>query len=299
MFKIAIINQPLFNRGDQAAHFALLRYLNRFTDFDITVLSIHDSHNSVIEFANGATGVNYITFPPFKKNMRRYFRRIMSMPDIVIKLLQRTPSIKAYNEIIKEADFVLCAPGGICMGGYKNWVHIWNLANAIALNKRTGIIGRSIGPFFERTRRERIFKKRSIQILKSVDYLSLRDRFSQRIADDLGISYIPTVDTAFAVKPEINNFPQELSFLLKEPYVVFVPNQLYRWHPYYKQLSGNNVDCFYLKVIRAILERGVQVIMLPQLFGSEKGDRNYFIQLADTLESSRVCVLADIYTAPD
>jgi len=36
---------------------------------------------------------------------------------------------------LKEYDRVVCAPGGMCMGGFANWDHIWQLDVARRLNK--------------------------------------------------------------------------------------------------------------------------------------------------------------------
>lgn len=52
-----------------------------------------------------------------------------------------------YNELYKESDVVLCAPGGICMGGFQNWWHLFMLQLAKYIGKPLVYYGRSFGPF--------------------------------------------------------------------------------------------------------------------------------------------------------
>lgn len=292
MLKMTIINQPLGNRGDQAAHKALIKLFQEHRNIETTVLFI-GSVQTLKLFGKDSCGVKYITIPPFKKK-RKVVRLVMYLPSMFLKLMELIPEIRRYNNIIKESDYVLCAPGGICMGGYKNWQHIWELANALALKKRTGIYGRSIGPFYDKTFSDRIFTRRSIDILRKVDYLSLRDNRSQEIAKDLGVAYIPTIDIAFAYKPDCN-VPAELSFLKERKYAVFIPNQLNIWHPDFRKFRQESFDVLYKSVIRNILLRGLDVVMLPQLFVGRKIDRPYFQQLSEGFNPDKVIVLSDTY----
>jgi colanic acid/amylovoran biosynthesis protein len=292
--KLVILNQPLNNRGDQAAHAALIRLLQTDPDIHITVLFI-GSEQEVHEFTKGIQNVTYIVFAPFLKRWRKFCRRILSLPWYAPRLLELfIAGLRHYNAIIRQADYVLCAPGGICMGGYKDWVHVWNLVNAMALNKKTGIYGRSIGPFPETKNSERIFKKRAFKVLRRADYISLRDQHSQFIAQQAGLKYVPTIDTAFASLPEVP-FPEELSFLKNRHYAVFVPNCLYAWHPFFKTVDGEALDGFYRSIIEELLNSGYDVVMLPQLFGTEHVDKPYFQKLASDQDAGKVFVVDDQY----
>ena len=293
MPKITIINQPLYNRGDQAAHKALIRLLKEQDGIDITVLSI-EKEKAVNLFAEGIEGVEYITFPPFRKKMYKFFKRVMHCPAFVLRLLELIPEIRRYNRIIRKSDYVLCSPGGICMGGYQNWAHIWSIANALSLKKRTGIYGRSIGPFYDRKFSEKVFTRRSIDILKKVDYLSLRDQYSQAIAKELAVDCVPTIDTAFAYKADCD-IPKALSHLENRSYAVFVPNQLNAWHPYFTKVHQKVFDELYKSIIKDVLSRGFDVVMLPQLFGMKRVDGQYFRKLSEGFDAEKVFVIPDIY----
>jgi len=180
MTKIAMINQPLGNRGDQAAHRALMWLLQQHQDIETTVLSFA-LPEAVREFARDTEAVTYVAIAPFRKR-RGTPRRAMYLPKVSRRLLELIPRIREYNAVIRSSDYVLCAPGGICMGGYRNWQHLWELANALAWHKRTGIYGRSIGPFANHSLSDRVFRRRAIEILRHVDLLPLRDGFSQQLA---------------------------------------------------------------------------------------------------------------------
>ena len=53
---------------------------------------------------------------------------------------------KIFNKI-KNADIVICAPGGICMGGFHNWNHLFFLGLAFYAKKEIIYYSISIGPF--------------------------------------------------------------------------------------------------------------------------------------------------------
>lgn len=292
MRELIIINQPLYNRGDQAAHKALIRLLQRCFDLRITVLAT-EPLSDVRQFASGIRNVEYCSYPELEKN-NKFYRRIMCLPSVARKVLRNLPEFRRYNRRLLHSDYVLCAPGGICMGGYKNWRHIWHLANAMDLKKKVGIYGRSIGPFYDAKKTDRIFTKRSLDILRHTDYLSLRDRCSQNIASDWDLSFVPTVDTAFAWTPD-ESLPEELSLLRNKKYIVFVPNHLAAWHPYFRKHPVEDQNHFYRSVLQEILSRGFDVVMLPQLFGKLKGDFPYMMSLLSDLDTKRISVISDHY----
>jgi len=291
MPRITIINQPIYNRGDQAAFRGLIRLLQGRPDIDITVLFCYPEQG-VRSFMEGVDGVKYVSFPRLRKK-KKFFKRIVCLPKPFQKVVQLLPEVKRFNQCIKHSDYILCAPGGIDIGGYQNWRVIWRLTNALALKKKTGIYGRSIGPFHKENISARVFTHKATEVLRKADYLSLRDKRSQEIAEELGISYVPTIDTAFAYRPNCD-LPAELSFLRELKYAVLVPNQLHSVRNF-KKFKRESFDILYRSIIEKILSRGYGVVMVPQLFGRKKGDRSYFEHLAGDYDSKKVFVVSDIY----
>jgi colanic acid/amylovoran biosynthesis protein len=291
MPSITIINQPIYNRGDQAAFRGLVKLLQGCPYIDTTVLFCYPEQ-AVRTFMEGVDGVKYVCFPGLQKG-KKFFKRIMYLPKPFRRVVELLPEVKKFNRCIGQADYVVCAPGGIDIGGYQNWRVIWRLTSALGLKKRTGIYGRSIGPFRKKKISDHIFARRAIEVLGEVDYLSLRDKRSQEIAEELGISYVPSIDSAFAYRPDCD-IPAELSFLRELKYAVFVPNQLYATRNF-KIFKRESFDIFYRSIIDKILSRGYSVVMVPQLFGRNEGDRPYFEYLAGDYESDEVFVVSDIY----
>ena len=133
-----------------------------------------------------------------------------------------------------------------------------------------------------------------IELLKEFDFLSLRDNKSMKIADELGLKYIPTVDTAFLTSPSENIIPYIPFGLSNQLYAVIVPNQL-TWHFAFKDIQQQVIDSFYVSIIRTLLNDypSFKFIMLPQLFAKSNGDYSYFKKLAEQISSDRIFVLKD------
>lgn len=296
--EILIINQPVGNRGDESAHRALVRSLNQaLPDTHITILSFSDYANGIKEFVVESPNNEYVRF--------LFSHNLVAEPCarfLIKKGLTRIgtfvhPVLRRLLPYYKRADLVLCAPGGICMGGFQNWRHIYLLQLARLLHKPIAYYSRSIGPFPEETALNRKFKKRSIELLKYFSFLSLRDRKSKKIAEELGIRYVSAIDTAFLEQPRCE-IPSELQEKLQEQYVVFVPNQL-TWHYAYRNASPEIINRFYLNVIQSLRQEypSCQIVMLPQLcsYPEGMGDYWYFKKLQQLEGGSDIFVVPDTY----
>ena len=205
-------------------------------------------------------------------------------------------------KIYKWADYVICAPGGICMGGFQNWNHLYHLKMAKEFNKPLAYFGRSLGPFPTQTQKNRAFKKTSIEMLKYFSYLSLRDKKSEKIVDDINIPYISTVDTAF-LDSTLVTLPYEIKNILKNKrYMVFVPNYLL-WHYMFKgKVSHNEIISFYIDIVSCIRKHysDLSIVMLPQLFGGNEyafNDVELFRELAEKISDEKLIVIPDCYSS--
>ena len=201
--KIAIINQPTNNRGDEAAHRSLVRSLNKaLPDAQISVLFIGEIFNTVEQMTVLHPNNTYINIPRKIKGMGRFLPKIFTKYN-VLGIAKLFTAYRLYIDRVKNADFVICAPGGICMGGFQNWTHVFYLLLALKYNKNVIYYSRSIGPFPEITNDNRIFRKRSIDILHRLNFISLRDTKSIQIAEQLGVSCVKAIDTAFLDVPHV------------------------------------------------------------------------------------------------
>ena len=297
--KILIINQPLNNRGDESAHKALIRTIcKRIPNVQIQVLFVGANPNSVTQFNVNINNVKYINLKPKKAFGKAIINGLKYNCPLIGYLHPTTREIiKIYN----QADYILCAPGGICMGGFQNWTHLFFLKIAQYCKKPLIYYGRSFGPFPTATRNNRIFKKISLQMLHYFSFLSIRDKKTEMLAKELNINYTPTVDSAFLDSPKVT-IPEEIQTAIStKQYIVLVPNLLI-WHYAYKHISKNTILSFYSNIIDIVFEHypKANIIMLPQTFNYNSylgDDINFFNEIAKFKKDKRIIIIPDKYSS--
>ena len=181
---ILVVNQPLNNRGDEAAHRALIHgLLKSFPEASIVVLSFEDHNNYIADFIVDDSRVEYNRFM-FNRSYRMHDVLVGSTQMGCTKFATRIhPLLRHLLPIYQKADIVVCAPGGICMGGFQSWQHLFFLQLAKELNKKIIYYSRSIGPFPESTwlnRRFRAYCLPQVDILKQKK-VPLRGRWSMSV----------------------------------------------------------------------------------------------------------------------
>ena len=253
--KLAIVNQPLANRGDEAAHKAFVRELSKAfpeSSIDVIFLGIKDT-TLIGDIRVEAANVCYRDIQRWRLwgRTQKYAFLLHMLP---LSLLH--PALRKFRKVLKSYDAVICAPGGICMGGFMSWDHIWELETARRLGKPVFYWGRSIGPFTDEDCAHSVFKKESSSLLAYFSFLSLRDDVSVRIAEELGAHPVPVVDSAFLETPDAV-IPEAVRAQLGEQYVVFVP----------------------------------KIVMLPQTYRSLINDYGYFRRLAERAAGKPVLVI--------
>lgn len=297
---ILVINQPLRNRGDESAHKALIRKIKlQIPSASVRVLFIKsNSPDSISQFDVHLSDVTYINSEiPLYGLLLRLYKLHLSLlmflhPFFVMNMWTH----------YRWADAVVCAPGGICMGGFQNWGHIFELYVAKLARKPLFYFGRSFGPFPTVTKANRLFKKRSMELLNYFSFISIRDKKTEAIAEELGISYTSTVDSAFLDSTTVE-LPYELRYFNSmDNYMVFVPNLLL-WHFAYKgKFEIEDVLSFYTHMARIVLEqdKSQKIVMLPQTFQYRmkyENDVDLFREIACRINDDRVIVLPDCYSS--
>jgi conserved hypothetical protein len=298
---ILIVNQPLRNRGDESAHRALVRkLLQEIPDVHIRVLFYCEEANAIDEFSVLDERVEYIS--AFGVNERQLKTLYFIRKGIENTLFWCHPYVNKFLRHYHWSDAVVCAPGGICMGGFMNWWHEEQLLIAMKLGKPIFYYGRSIGPFWDEPEEKKIFKQQAIQILNYASYVSLRDATSIKIAKDLGINnVIETTDTAFLDYPQVNIPEEILREIGRKEYVVFVPNSLI-WHYFYRgKATGEEVVAYWSKVARMIAKHypNHKIVMLPQtsLQGKVFDDKYLFQDIQKHCPEIDIFVSDDIYSS--
>lgn len=298
---ILIVNQPLRNRGDESAHRALVRsILQVLPNAHIRVLYYCEEVDAVTQFIVQNERVEYIIeFAPQQHQLLAF--------DFLRKGLEHSlywshPYVYRYLKHYRWADAVVCAPGGICMGGFMNTWHEEQLLIAIKLEKPIFYYGRSVGPFWDEPKEKRIFKQQAKRILKYASYVSLRDATSIKIAQDLGIEgVIETTDTAFLDYPQVDIPNEILSGIGNKNYVVFVPNSLI-WHYYYRDRATKKEVIAYWSAVAKVIAKHYpmhKIVMLPQLSlqGISMDDKYLFQDIREHCLKLDIFVTDDIYSS--
>src|SRR5690606_13565671 len=122
--RVTIINQPINNRGDEAAHRSMMRELNkRFPDSQFTVLFVNKDQESINEFIVPSSQNHYLTIKSFTKGNNFFKKWSLRLGLISLSFLH--PEHRRVKRIFLDSDLIICAPGGICMGGFQNWEHVY------------------------------------------------------------------------------------------------------------------------------------------------------------------------------
>ncbi|CAG9297717.1 polysaccharide pyruvyl transferase family protein [Celerinatantimonas diazotrophica] len=280
--RVLLLNQHTLNHGDESAGRALVNklYSTKYHIDDIEILynSVYVKEDEYFDFENKQIKHNKIDVLTKLEKIFIFLSFILpfSLVKVICKL---TPGLNKEFELINNSQLIISAPGGVNIGPYKRWRYLWRLYVAIKLRKKLAIYSISFGPLPANV----VFRRYSKFVLKNANFLSLRDAKSQRFADELKIQYTKAIDTAFLAVPCIT-LPDELTYLYNEDYIVFVPNELTRWHPYFKRYKKGQLDNLYLSILNEFLDKKINVLLLPQLFGFEN-DTNYF----ESLKKQSIC----------
>lgn len=300
--RILVIEQPLNNRGDESAHRGLMKkFVEEYPNVQIKVLFYGRNNREINEFRVDAHQIEYVNIPlgtRSKHCLDRMIKLVMMLN--APQLLYILPTIQMMLKYYREADYILCAPGGMNLGGFQDWVHQAFLKLAMYEHKKTIYYGRSIGPFIDNSYLSRLFKRNSVQLLRYFVYVSLRDAKSQLIAQKLGIKYIPTIDSAFLSESKSEKPKMFIDYVNKEPYIVFVPNSL-AWHKSFKSYSYDDIKLFWIKLLNKLAKTYPEhkIVMLPQTIGYSKllpDGYIYFNEIKNQSEfPNRVFVLPEQY----
>jgi colanic acid/amylovoran biosynthesis protein len=295
--EILIINQPIQNRGDESAHRSLVRALvEAYPVAHISCVFVGEKMESIRQIQVKSPSVDYIAIP-----LSRGATRI---PALTLKFRVRWlvvclhPAYRRLKKYMDSADYIVNAPGGICMGGFQSWQHIFYLLMAKDSGKPIAYYSRSFGPFSDSTRSAKRFKQYSLDLLNYFNFLSVRDSKTMEIANQMELRYIRAIDTAFLNVP-IAKVPVEVTGAIgSSDYIVFVPNALV-WHVDYRAADAGMIDDFFLALIDMLKLKypSSKVVMLPQLYNAgHRGDNRYFETLRHRSScSDQLVVLPDSY----
>lgn len=296
---ILLIDQPLWNRGDESAHKGLIRSLiKKVSNVKIKVMEIDVEQAAIDEFDMQLPQVQFINIHSLS---RTWFMRIFNhaYEYYIGWLLLWIPIGRKIKKMYEEADVIIMAPGGINLGGFQDWKHLSLLLIARKMNKKLVYYGRSIGPFYDENWEQRRFKELACKALKYCEFVSLRDEKSVQVAKELNILCVPTVDSAFLDSTEVE-IPVGIQQLIENnPYIVFVPNEL-RWHYAFQNIEASDINNFYVRLVD-IMQKYYpkhKIVMLPQTNNQKRNDYDYFCELREIFQNKEnIVVIPDTYSS--
>lgn len=297
--KILLIDQPLWNRGDESAHKGLIRSLIKaIPNTAIKVMEIDVEQAAIDEFDMKLPQVHFVNLHSINKecSMRIFYH---AYEYYIGWLLLWLPIGRKIKKLYEDADIIIMAPGGINLGGFQDWKHLSLLLIARKMNKKLVYYGRSIGPFSDKNWKQRRFKKLACNALNYCEFVSLRDEKSVQVAKELNIPCVPTVDSAFLDSTEVE-IPVEIQKLIgNNPYIVFVPNEL-RWHYAFQNVEASDINNFYVRLV-GIMQKHYpkhKIVMLPQTNNQTRNDYDYFYELRDIFPNREdIVVIPDTYSS--
>lgn len=288
--KVAILNQPLNNRGDQAAHRAFIHaLLEKKPDTEFEVIFLNEKEKNINEISVRNERIKYINITGIGKGSVKCIKLTLGTNFLLFSKCH--PLLNSYMKMVRTFDAVICSPGGICMGGFMNWSHIWQLYIAQKFGIKVYYWGRSIGPFNSIDVSHKLFKKISLKLIEKFEYISLRDDISFGIVSQIRKDVFKTVDSAFLECPEAE-IPDKIKMHLSKDYIIFVPNEL-TWHYKFRTISGKRLDNIYLQIIRKIryMYPNYQIVMLPQTYNQDINDFGYFNKLKNLANEENILVI--------
>lgn len=266
MMRLLIINQHTSNHGDEAAGMALYdRLLGEPSVEEIGIL-----YNSYLTYESEKMPIKNAA----KEVLHFAHRKLKFMDKVILaislftgfwifgKLCKESP-LGAEYRLMKRYDKIISAPGGVNIGPYRDWRYLWRLHVALEIGKPIAIFAISFGPL----PKSLIFKIVAMYTLARVDFFSVRETGSYDLSKRLDLKCLLGIDTAFLRSKSAHVCSLSRGIVLDEEFVVFVPNELFQWHRLYLKREGRFFDQLYVDIVNSILDTGLKVIMLPQLFG--------------------------------
>ena len=272
--KVVLVNAHWSNHGDEAAIFAIVgEILKNRPEAELSLI-IKDKKPVVPEVVIHNHKVSCIS-NQFLPKVFDYFVQLFSDGKY-----GKDPVMKNYIARLREADYLFYAPGGSVINDRFWWrkqlEYMLPLWYAKRYKKPIYVASPSIGPFESKHKIRNLIRKR---ILSSTEYLFVREEMSYEYLKKICAEKTArvTIDSEFCSEVNIEEQKKILeedkeltAFLKRYGKVVGVTITELDWNV--KFLGKNMAEvipaqmCGFLAFLR---EKGIGVILIPQLFGNQ------------------------------
>lgn len=280
--KIIIVNAHWSNRGDEAALKVIIDQIRRLKP-EAEIKIIFKDNMKIQQF-------------PYSERSNISYSNHKFLPDRLDYALQilsggiggQNPVMKEYIKEIKKASYIIYAPGGSVINDRFWWkkqleymLPFWCAAR---YKIPMFVAAPSLGPFESKNWWRNAVRRCAF---RQAEKICVRDHLSKQYLASIGVkkNICVTIDSAFyegderkAIEGvEINTELKE--FCSKYPRQVGMTLTDFSWHVKYRndeELSGKIFDTF-TSFIENLKQRGIGVILIPQLFGNQN-DREYLLR---------------------
>lgn len=269
--KITFLNQHGANRGDHAAFISQIDYVvETFKDLE-EVNIIYNATNNPYPFESEKIDIKHYVDLKHGLITKLLFRIISVVPKLAF-LAKFDKYLRDIYFIIKDSDLIYLSNGGANIGTYKDWRYLCRLVLAVGLNANIKSFGNSCN-----SSGSKLFDTASKKVLKRFVKYCSRDEKTNNFLKVNEIDHVETLDIVF-IKAKSLLLKSEMLNTVGGDYIVFVPNEVYKWHPEF--LNRNDLFEVYLDMIKTIVNFGYNIVMLPQLFGDNHiNDYDFFCSL--------------------
>lgn len=277
--KVLIINQHTRNHGDEAALMGLTRLLKKLGVRNITVSLNSTDIPTESEIPKVATHVIASRLSTVvHKALALGVCVLPFLAKLAVKVSERTAELARH---IKEAELVIVGPGGENIGAYRDWLYLFNIQLALAHRKKVVFAGNSFGPS-----RSSFFDRIALKILRQCVVIA-REDISLTYLKNAGIEAQLSADCALLLL----NKEATPTDNATSSHAIFVPNQLYKWHPNYRGRQAE-LDLLINGIFEQLLEKHNRIVILPQTFPYPNGIED-FGSLIERFGQDRVQVISD------
>jgi len=277
--KVLVINQHTRNHGDEAALLGLTRLLRKLGVREIAV-SLNSTDippgSEIPKMADHM--ISSRLSKPIHKFLALGACFSPAFAWLLEKFSERTAELLRH---IKQAEIIIVGPGGENIGAYRDWLYLSNIQLSLLHGKKIVFAGNSFGPS-----RSRLFDRVALRILRRCVVVA-REDISFTYLRNAGIEAQLSADCALLL------FNENIASSEKKSsgYAIFVPNQLYKWHPNYRDRQVE-LDQLIHSTFEQLLEKHHKVKILPQTFPYPSSIED-FRYLIDRFGDHRVEVISD------
>lgn len=294
------------NRGDAAILEGELEALKQeFPDSDITVMT---ENPDAAEFIHGIDAVRQVmapfSFGLSKRNMLRIYLTLL-IPFLRLENHSLVPDSvvdRANLEYYFEADLIISTGGTHLTDPYfpgKVGV-LWELFFCKMIGKKVVIYGQTLGPFERRP-----YRPLTRFVLNRLDYVITRDRQSEKLVKELGVStpIETTADPAFSMSFDIERERAIDYFDCKETSGLegkCVSLSVRKWSYFSEDSNEEDYIIGIANLADELVDEGFKVVFASTctgIAGYHKDDRMYPRKIIEEMDNSEnVMILSGEYT---